>query len=346
MRWLALVLFVCACGSLSPRVDGGSDGGDVPGGGGTGVTGGGSGGGGGEPSPCGPTNPWNVALLDDVREGSVTHLGSTSSQTYALAGDDTLSRSVGGDFTLVTQSSIAEHVDMRVSRSGRVSMLAFQRLLACPGNCARYDDFEEFALPRTPIAVCAAVDLMALITTASDAGVTLYLQQPDAGWSQHVKLNLREPSACARMFDDSVFIAGEGAIVHVLADGGVFDDGPDAGLLGRDPANEAWLELDSDGTRLLLGSARGALAERDEFGAWSVTQQFSNQVTAVALDSSTRAWAFDRNGSACRDARGWTQGGVRPDLVRIDSVSIEANRLYVGGEQADGGSGIRFTQLR
>lgn len=323
MRRLVVLLMVSACGSLSPRADAGGT------------------------SRCGPTSAWNAAQLDDVRRGGVTHLGSITSQTYALAGDDTLLRSVGGNFNLVTQSSIEEHLDMRVSRSGRVSMLAFQVLLACPADCAGHDDFEEFALPRTPIAVCTGSDLMAVMTTSVDTRSTLYFQQRDAGWSFHALVNIRGPTRCARMLDDSVFIVGEGAIVHLLADGGVLDDGPDAASLGRDPAKEAWLELDSDGTRLLLGSARGALAERDELGSWSVTQQFSNQVTAVVLDSPKRSWAFERNGAACRDSAGWSSAGALPiDLQNIDSASIEGARLYIGGEQIDGGAAIRFTQLR
>lgn len=311
-----LGVVLLACGPLGPpRADGGGDGG---------ATGGG-----------GPPAAWQEVTLaiPGASTGPVQRLVARPGELFAAVGHETLLHSRGGQFSIVTVFDQPVLGHMNASKSGRVAYTVFQTLLACAAGCDDADSYEELRLPRTPIGVCSGVERLGVMTTATDAGAVLFAEGDDGGWSEQRRLNLRAIAECARLADDTFFVAGLGAVFNSAT--GV-DEVPDTGPLARDSSLEAWTRLGTDGTRVYAASVRGAVARRDELGAWSVQQVLAGEITALAVEAQGPVWVAGTGLGLSRwDGTGWHDEGAGPaQLLGYDALALEGSHVYVGGTDA------------
>lgn len=335
MRWrnaVLLGLVVSACGALMPpRPDGGVEDGGLGGGIGfvedSGIGGGGGGGGAGA---------WQLVTLNFAGApppGPVQRLVAGPGQLFAAVGYRYLMHSSGGQFSTIGFVDQPLQGHMNGAPTGRVAHTLFQTLLSCASGCDDFDAYDDLQLPRTPIAICASADRLALLTTASDAGAALFVEAGDGGWPLGGNLNHARITECARTADDNTFVAGLGGVLNV---GSGLIEGPDQTSLGRDPALEAWTLLGTDGVRVVAASVRGAVSMRNGLGVWATRQALAGEVTALAVESQTSVWIAGTGvGLARWDGTTWHDEGAGPSgLAALQALALEGGYVYVGGVDA------------
>lgn len=362
---MSAVVFAASCGPLAPpRTDGGVDAGGVTGGGGGTATGGGggggavTGGGGGVTGGGGGVTggggggveaPWTEMALQvpPGTLGTVQRLAARPGEIYALVANQYVLRSAGGRFNEVLVFNDPVLDDFQFSGSGAAAVTSFQTVLSCTGACEGGVNFDQFGLGAGSIAVCGAADSVGVMTYASDAGASLFEQNPNGTeWNFVSRLNLRSPLDCARTTRADFFVAGQGGIANVNVSQ-VLIEVPDTTSLGRLSANEPWSKIGTDGAWVFAGSARGAVASRPEDGGWNVKSALDGEIGALAVESASEIWVVATGvGLARFDGTAWRPAGVGPSqLTSFDALTLESAHVYVGGRDAAGVARV-FRRLR
>ncbi len=339
-----LAVLLVGCGALTPpRPDGGTGGGGLATGGGSGGGSGGGATGGGDAVEA----PWlEVALQVPAGTlGTVQQLAARPGEIFALVAHRFLLRSAGGRFNEVLVFTDPVLDLMQFSGNGSAATTLYSRVMACTGACEFGNNFTDYGLGATPLAVCASADDLGVMTRSTDAGAALY-EQNDAGWGFVARINVRSPLDCARTTRGDLFVAGQGGVGNANSTQTSIEV-PDTSGLGRVSANEQWTKMGTDGTWVFAASARGAVARRPEAGGWTVMSALDGDISAMAVESRSEIWVVATGvGLARYDGTRWSPAGAGPSLLTsFDALAVESSHVYVGGKDAAGVARV-FRRLR
>ena len=257
-------------------------------------------------------------------------LAAQPGAVFALVGEDTVLRSGGGQFELVSAADSPVVLYLAAAQSGAVAFTSFQTLFVCPGNCTSVDAFDQLSLPRTPIGLCSGAEGLAAMTTAADAGAALFVE--DAGsWSTGRLLSVTSPRNCARA-RQGVFITEQGGVFNVETGALERVDVP-----GRDGALEPWRLAASVGDAVFIASDLGGAAVRDGTGVWRASAVATSDVTALAVEADDSAWLAAGTALWRFDSTAWASAGSAPStLTTVAGLALQPGAVYVGGLDAAG----------